>query len=85
MIKILHVSCSPRGQVSESYRIARKIIGFLLRKEPTAILVNRVIGGGAISHIDDSYATALGATETIARGTISARVDVAIRGTYSGA
>jgi FMN-dependent NADH-azoreductase len=63
MIKILHVSCSPRGQASESYRIARKIIGFLLRKEPAAILVNRVIGGGAISHIDDSYATALGATE----------------------
>ena len=63
MIKILHVSCSPRGQASESYRISQKIIGFLLQSEPTAILVNRVIGGGAISHIDASYATALGATQ----------------------
>jgi FMN-dependent NADH-azoreductase len=63
MIRILHVSCSPRGQASESYRISQKIIGFLLQKEPAAILVNRVIGGGAISHIDESYATALGATE----------------------
>src|ERR1700760_2491169 len=63
MIRILHVSCSPRGQASESYRISQKIIGFLLQNEPAAILVNRVIGGGAIPHIDESYATALGATE----------------------
>ena len=63
MMKILHVSCSPRGHASESYRISRKIIGFLRQKEPTAILVDRVIGGGALSHIDGSYATALGATQ----------------------
>jgi FMN-dependent NADH-azoreductase len=63
MMKILHVNCSPRGQASESHRIAQKIIGFLLQKEPAAILVNRVIGGGAISHIDESYASALGATQ----------------------
>jgi FMN-dependent NADH-azoreductase len=63
MIRILHVSCSPRGQASESYRISQKIIGFLLQNEPAAILVNRVIGGGAIPHIDESYAMALGATE----------------------
>jgi FMN-dependent NADH-azoreductase len=63
MVKILHVSCSPRGQASESYRLSQKIVGFLLKSEPTAILVNRVIGGGAISHIDESYATALGATQ----------------------
>jgi FMN-dependent NADH-azoreductase len=63
MKKILHVSCSPRGQASESYKISQKIIGFLLKREPTAIVVNRVIGGGAIPHIDESYATALGATQ----------------------
>jgi FMN-dependent NADH-azoreductase len=62
MMKILHVSCSPRGQASESYRISQKIIEFLLKREPTAKLVNRVIGDGAIPHIDESYATALGAT-----------------------
>lgn len=62
-MNILHVTCSPRGHASESDRIARKIIGFLLKREPTATLVNRVIGGGTISHIDESYATALGATQ----------------------
>ena len=56
MMKILHVSCSPRGQASESYRLSQKIIGFLLKSEPTAILINRVVGGGAISHVDENYA-----------------------------
>jgi FMN-dependent NADH-azoreductase len=56
MRKILHVSCSPRGQASESYRLSQRIIGFLLRSEPTAIVVNRVIGGRAISHVDENYA-----------------------------
>ena len=56
MKKILHVSCSPRGQAAESYRLSQKIIGLLLQKEPTAILVNRVIGDGAISQIDEDYA-----------------------------
>jgi FMN-dependent NADH-azoreductase len=62
-MKILHLDCSPRGQASESYRIAQRIIGFLLERDPAAVLVRRMIGAGAISHIDESYATALGATE----------------------
>jgi FMN-dependent NADH-azoreductase len=62
-MKILHLDCSPRGQASESYRIAQQIIGFLLERDPAAVLVRRMIGAGAISHIDESYATALGATE----------------------
>jgi FMN-dependent NADH-azoreductase len=61
-MKVLHVTCSPRGQLSESYRLSQKVVGFLLEKEPTAILVNRVIGGGALPHIDESYASALGTT-----------------------
>ena len=63
MMKILHVDCSPRGQASESHRLSQKIIGFLLRSDPTAIFVNRVLGRGTIPHIDESYATALGATQ----------------------
>ncbi len=62
-MKILHVVCSPRGQASESTRLSQKIIGFLRKREPAAIVMNRVIGGGAIPHIDESYATALGATQ----------------------
>ena len=46
-MKILHVSCSPRGQAAESYRLSQRIIGFLLQGEPTA-------------NIDENYATALG-------------------------
>ncbi|MFI5445354.1 FMN-dependent NADH-azoreductase [Polaromonas sp. UC242_47] len=60
-MKILHVSCSPRGQASESHRLARKIIELLQRGEPAAVLVNRVVGGGSLPHVDENYATALGA------------------------
>jgi FMN-dependent NADH-azoreductase len=62
-MKILHVSCSPRGQASESYRISQKLISLLLKSEPTALVVERMIGGGALPHIDDNYAAALGTTD----------------------
>ena len=62
-MKILHVICSPRAQASESHALSRKIIGYLLKRDPSAVLVNRAIGGGAFLHIDDSYATALGAAQ----------------------
>jgi FMN-dependent NADH-azoreductase len=61
MMKILHVSCSPRGPASQSYRLSQKIVGLLLESEPTALVIDRAIGGGAIPHIDESYASALGA------------------------
>lgn len=58
-MKILHVSCSPRGQASESHRLAQQIIEILRdRAGPTAELVDRAIGGGAISHVDENYAIA---------------------------
>jgi FMN-dependent NADH-azoreductase len=62
VIQILHISCSPRGQESESYRLSRRIVAFLLASEPTAKVVNRVIGNGSTSHIDGNYAAALGTT-----------------------
>lgn len=68
-MKILHVSCSPRGQASESYRLSKKIIGFLLKREPTAILINRVVGSGAISHVDENYAVALSSTQQSSKET----------------
>lgn len=55
-MKILHVSCSPRGQASESDRLSQKVIGFLLKRAPTAIVTSRVIGGGALSPVDENYA-----------------------------
>jgi FMN-dependent NADH-azoreductase len=62
-MKILHLDCSPRGQASQSYGIAQQIICFLRERDPAALLVTRTVGAGAISHIDASYATALGAKE----------------------
>ena len=64
-MNILHVSCSPRGQAAESDRLSRKIIDFLRREDPNATLVNRVLGGGTIAHIDSEYASALGATQPV--------------------
>jgi FMN-dependent NADH-azoreductase len=45
MMKILHLNCSPRGQTSESYRLSRKIVGYLLDSEPTATVIIPPIGG----------------------------------------
>ena len=73
MMKILHISCSPRGQAAESYRLSQKIVGFLLKSEPTAMVVNRLIGGGALSHVDANYALAQhsAAAEVSSEGSIS--------------
>jgi FMN-dependent NADH-azoreductase len=72
-MKILHVSCSPRGQAAESYRLSRTIVGFLLQNEPAATIVNRVIGGGAIPHVDANYALAQhsATSEVSAEGSVS--------------
>lgn len=57
-MKILHISCSPRGQASESNRLSQSIIGYLLKSDPTAVLISRtVVGEGALSHVDENYAT----------------------------
>lgn len=55
-MNILHLSCSPRGQLAESFKLSQKIVGHLLEREPTATLVNRVIGGDVLPHIDANYA-----------------------------
>ncbi|MFJ7284649.1 FMN-dependent NADH-azoreductase [Pseudomonas sp. NPDC099000] len=55
-MKILHVTCSPRGQRSESHRLSSNIIGFLLRSDPTATVINRVVSGDAITQVDEHYA-----------------------------
>lgn len=62
-MKILHISCSPRGPASESYWLSQKIIGFLVQRAPAAVLIDREIGGGALTHIDGNYALTLGARQ----------------------
>jgi FMN-dependent NADH-azoreductase len=56
MTKILHVSCSPRGQAAESYRLSRTIVGCLLQRHPGAMVVDRFIGAGELPPIDEDYA-----------------------------
>jgi FMN-dependent NADH-azoreductase len=73
MKKILHVSCSPRVQRAESYRLSQKIIGFLLQKAPTATIVDRAIGGGALLPIDESYAISQGSSVDMSQEGSAAR------------
>jgi FMN-dependent NADH-azoreductase len=57
--KFLDVSCSSRGQDSESYRLAEKIIFNLVALEPAAMLVKRMVGtDGMLRRIDRNYAQA---------------------------
>ena len=79
-MNILHLSCSPRGQAAESYRLARTIVDCLLKDEPEAIVVDRSLGEGGISHVDGNYAMAQhdAAAQTNQVGTVS-RSEVLIR------
>jgi FMN-dependent NADH-azoreductase len=65
MNTILHVSCSPRGQDAESYRLSQKIIGSLLQREPKAVLVDRVIGDDSIPAVDADYALSQGSAADV--------------------
>ena len=67
MSKILHVSCSPRGQAAESYRLSRAILGFMLRLHPGAIVVDRFVGGGELSPIDEAYAISQQSSEDVSQ------------------
>ena len=60
MKKILRVSFSPRGQVSESHRLSQKIVDYLLEKDPQAKVVDLDLGNGSMSHVDSSYANSQG-------------------------
>jgi FMN-dependent NADH-azoreductase len=66
-MKILHVSCSPRGQASESYRLSQNIIEFLLKRKPTAVLINKVVASGAIPPVDEDYAVSQQSTADISQ------------------
>jgi FMN-dependent NADH-azoreductase len=79
MMKILHVSCSPRGQASESHRLSQKIIGFLLKSQPAAVVVNRVVGDGTLPHVDDNYALSQQSSEDLSQAGSIARSEELIQ------
>lgn len=79
MTKILHVSCSPRGEASESYGLSQKIIGFLLKRDPAAVLTNRIVGDGAIAPVDEDYAMSQQSSEDISQAGSMAQSEELIR------
>jgi FMN-dependent NADH-azoreductase len=66
-MNILHVSCSPRGQASESYRLSQNIVGLLLRRDPTATVIDRHIGNGDIAPVDADYAASQQSSADVSR------------------
>ena len=57
-MKILHVSCSPRGARAESSRLSRRIVELLKHLDAAAIVLERPIGEVPVPHVDASYAKA---------------------------
>lgn len=55
-MNILHVSSSPRGAASESHRLSQKIVECLMRQDPSATVVSRMLGGCDVPHVDGDYA-----------------------------
>lgn len=78
-MKILHVSCSPRGQTSESYKLSKNIIGLLLERNPAATVINRVLGDSALSHVDEAYAISQQGSEDVSLEGSIARSDALIQ------
>lgn len=60
MKTILRLSCSPRAQASESFRLSEAIVDRLLQRYPEAQRRERQLINGTISHVDPVYAAVLG-------------------------
>jgi FMN-dependent NADH-azoreductase len=67
MKTILHVSCSPRGEASESYRLSHRIVALLSERDPSTHVVQRVIGDGSLPHVDMNYAISQASSHDVAQ------------------
>lgn len=65
MKTILHVSCSPRGRAAESYGLSQKIIAALKARQPQFEVIERVLGAGALRHVDEDYAFSQASLEDV--------------------
>lgn len=59
-MKILHISCSPRGRSAESFRLSEGIVGHLLDRHPGAAVMKRELTSDTTPHVDGDYAAVLG-------------------------
>jgi len=75
MKKILRLTCSPRAQASESYRLSEAVLGHLMNRHPGVQVIERQLSAGTISHADPDYAAVLGGMQSPAgldqRGTLA--------------
>ena len=58
-MKILHITCSPRGAASISYQLSQKIVQRLRQRDPQAQLMARDLWADQLPHPDDEYACVL--------------------------
>jgi len=59
-MKILHITTSPRGGDSVSYRLSQRVIDHLLVRHPAALIIARDLAAEPPPHVDGQYASALG-------------------------
>src|SRR5471032_3050724 len=59
-MKILHITSSPSGQQSVSYRMSQRVMDRLLSQHPAAQIVTRDLWSEPLPHVDGEYAAALG-------------------------
>jgi FMN-dependent NADH-azoreductase len=81
MRNILHITASPGGAQSESYRLSGSIVSRLLQRHPEARLVARELWADGMAHVDQEYAAALtgaAAAAPTAQGRGLARSDALI-------
>ena len=63
-MKILHLTCSPRGTDSHSLRFSQQVVARLCAQSPGAVVVARDLAGMPLPHVDTSYAHALAGSRT---------------------
>jgi FMN-dependent NADH-azoreductase len=61
-MRILHITCSARGQESASYRLSQRVMERLLARHPDAQIVSRDLWAHPLPHVDGQYAAVLGGT-----------------------
>jgi FMN-dependent NADH-azoreductase len=57
-MKLLHISCSPSGNESESYGLGQAVIASLYARNPAMRLVERTLGTDPLPHIAGHFALA---------------------------
>jgi FMN-dependent NADH-azoreductase len=69
-MKILRISCSPRGREGESHKLSEKIIRSLSERSNTTSVIDRMIGLDPVPHIDRAYVMPLSAMYPGSSGSI---------------